>query len=252
MSLDAARLAAGLPAGVEVHQVLASTQARAKALARGGAPHGFAVFAEAQPAGRGRLGRVWEGGAGTAVLVTVVVRPPIRSLLAPLLCLGAAVAVVEAVRTTKGVGDDYGIKWPNDVLAPDGRKVAGILAECDPRPDGSLGYALLGIGVNVHDAPPLPTATCLDAVEGGRRDRTQLAVDLVQAVVGWTDRLVDDPEEVRAGWRLHQVTLGRQVRIGAMVGLATDLEPSGALRVRDEHGVEHVVTTGDVEMIGRV
>lgn len=243
--LDADRLAAALPASVEVHPALDSTQARAKALALEGAVHGTAVFAESQPAGRGRLGRVWEGGSGTAVLVTVVVRPAVPASRAPLLCLGAAVAVAEAI------GPGYGIKWPNDVLAPDGRKVAGILAEGDPGPDGSLRFALLGVGLNVHAAPPLATATFLEDVDGRPRDRTALAAALVSGVVRWTDQLVADSSMVLAAWRRHQVTLGRRVRIGGIEGEAVDIEPTGGLRIRDDRGVEQVVTTGDVEMVGR-
>jgi len=246
MSLDRARLAAALGDRVEVHDALASTQERAKAAAREGAPHGFVVFAERQDAGRGRQGRVWESGSGAGLLLTVVLRPALRAQDAPRLCLAAAVGVVEAT------GDRYGIKWPNDVLAPDGRKVAGILAECEPVAGGGIAYALLGVGLNVHGAPPLPTATCLDAVEGGTRDRTALATALVLEVRAWSDRLVTEPDVVLERWRQRQVTLGRRVRIGGIEGTAMALEPSGALTVRDDGGAVHLVTTGDVEMIGRL
>lgn len=186
------------------------------------------------------------------MLTTVVVRPALEAARAPLLCLAAAVACIEAIEATRPVaGAPYGIKWPNDVLAPDGAKVAGILAECEPQSDGGLAYALLGIGINVHAAPDLATATCLDRVEGTTRDRTALARALRDSVVAWSDRLVGNPAEVLDRWRRDQVTLGCRVRIGDVCGEAIALEPSGALRLRDDHGQERSVTTGDVEMIGR-
>ena len=40
-----------------------------------------------------------------------------------------ALAAAEAVDAVTGVR--VGIKWPNDLLGPDGRKLAGVLAEAD-------------------------------------------------------------------------------------------------------------------------
>lgn len=249
--LDVDRLRTSRIAPLEVHPVLESTQGRAKLLAREGAPHGYAVFAEAQGAGRGRLGRSWETPPGAAVLTTLVLRPALPASQAPLLCLAAAVATVDAIETTRtSSGAPYGIKWPNDVLSPDDRKVAGILAECEPSSDGGLRHVLLGIGLNVHAAPPLPTATCLDAVEGTVRDRTALAQGLLRAVLDEVDRLADAPDRMLDRWRAASRTLGRAVRIGEVIGVAEAIEASGALRVRDDAGNATVVTTGDVEMVG--
>jgi BirA family biotin operon repressor/biotin-[acetyl-CoA-carboxylase] ligase len=110
-----------------------STNARARALAERGAPHGTVVTAAEQSAGRGRQGRTWSAPAGQALLCSVIVRDPPRLL--PLL---AGVAVAQEV------GDDALLKWPNDVLL-EGRKVAGILVEGRPQ----TGWAVVGIGVNV-------------------------------------------------------------------------------------------------------
>src|SRR3989304_5846778 len=68
------------------------------------------------------------------------------------------------------------IKWPNDVL-PDGRKVAGVLAEADWEGD-RLSHLVLGIGVNVRRGS-VPeqglafAATCVEehAGRGGSRVR---------------------------------------------------------------------------------
>ena len=47
-----------------------------------------------------------------------------------------------------------GIKWPNDLVATDGRKLAGVLAEADlastPRPRVALAPVVVGIGINVN------------------------------------------------------------------------------------------------------
>jgi len=82
-----------------------STNSRARELAMAGAPHGTLVSAGEQTAGRGRQGRRWSAPAGSAVLMSVLVRDP-----PPLLPLLAAVAVCDVV------GEHAHIKWPNDVV----------------------------------------------------------------------------------------------------------------------------------------
>jgi BirA family biotin operon repressor/biotin-[acetyl-CoA-carboxylase] ligase len=110
-----------------------STNARARELAAGGAPHGTIVTASEQSAGRGRQGRTWVAPPGRALLCSIVLREPPK-----LLPLVAGVAVAEIA------GEQARLKWPNDVLV-DGRKVAGILVEGRPQE----GWAVLGIGLNV-------------------------------------------------------------------------------------------------------
>ena len=89
-----------------------------------GLPEGAVATTDHQTAGRGRLGRAWLEAPGTAVLVSVLLRPsPER--YPPELSLVAAVAVALTVEDETGLAAQ--IKWPNDVMLAR-RKVAGILA----------------------------------------------------------------------------------------------------------------------------
>ena len=87
------------------------------------------AVADFQTAGRGRLGRRWEAPPGSNLLMSVLLRPELRPdqrhLAGSALCLAAG----DAVERVAGV--DLVVKWPNDLLAADGRKVAGVLAEAD-------------------------------------------------------------------------------------------------------------------------
>ena len=94
-----------------------STNDRARELALAGAPHGTLVTAAAQSAGRGRQGRRWSAPAGSALLMSLLLRSP-----PPLLPLIAAVAVCDIA------GEETKIKWPNDI----------VLA-CDPPPEVDVG-----------------------------------------------------------------------------------------------------------------
>ena len=129
-------------------------------------PEGTVAVAEEQSEGRGRLGRSWQAPAGTSVLVSVLLRPPIESARLPELSLVAGGAVAQAIAAVTGI--DPAIKFPNDVLVG-GRKVAGILAE------SSDGRVVLGIGVNANQ-----TREQLPA--GAQTEPTSLRLELGEPV----------------------------------------------------------------------
>ena len=120
--------------------------------ARRGAPGGVVAVADHQSAGRGRLGRRWEAPPGSNLLMSVLLRPDLPAGQRQLACGVVALAAIDAVASVTGLG--VGIKWPNDLLGPDGRKLAGVLAETDVvgSPAGSTLRApiVVGIGVNVN------------------------------------------------------------------------------------------------------
>jgi BirA family biotin operon repressor/biotin-[acetyl-CoA-carboxylase] ligase len=214
-----------------------STNADLRAAARAGAPHGSALVADRQTAGRGRLGRSWEAGEGNLYL-SVLLRLGAPPASLPWLSLGAAAAVAERL------GPGFVIKWPNDVLAPDGRKIAGLLAEVEP--DGKHLAVVLGIGVNLG-ASPLPTAT--HAKEWGiSTDRALLAAQIAREVLDLGHQVERDTAPIRERWLLRAHTLGRAVKVGEVTGIATDLDPSGALIVATDAGPRKILA-GDVELI---
>ncbi|MFZ5475704.1 MAG: biotin--[acetyl-CoA-carboxylase] ligase [Myxococcota bacterium] len=205
-----------------------STQSVARGLADQGAPHGTVVLAEAQTAGRGRLDRRWTSEPGKNLTFSVVLRPtcPVRE--APLLTLGAAAGLAVAL--------DVRVKWPNDLVDRDGRKLAGLLADMETAQD-RVRYVILGVGLNVNQTafPDLPNATSL-ATMFGEQDREDVLDRAVSAILAWSEH----PGRLEL-WRERAHTLGKRVRIGDVEGVATHLRDDGALIVG---GV--AVTTGEV------
>ena len=230
-----------MPPALEVVSVTGSTNADLRDRAH--APHGTALLADRQTAGKGRLGRVWESPAGANVHLSVVLRPVLPLHRVPMLCLATAVAVADIC------GEIYTIKWPNDVLAPDGRKVAGILAELETN-GGRIDRVIMGVGINLSAAPPLPTATSLFEVDGLARDRDALARRLVQRILVQCARVETDPESLLEDWRSRSSTIGARVSVGEVTGVATGIDAEGALWVLDDSGDRHRILAGDVEMIG--
>lgn len=107
-----------------------------------------AVLAEAQTEGRGRGENRWESAPGAGLWLSVALPKP--AVPPGLLLQRAMLAVIEALEPC---GLELGLKWPNDLVGwREGKlvKLGGIIGEL------SGDFALLGLGVNLSEAPSLP------------------------------------------------------------------------------------------------
>ena len=204
-----------------------STQDAARGLC-GGRP-GLIVIAGRQTAGRGRLGRAWEQHGGLAATFAIERAPSVSEGILPL------VAGVAAAEACEGCGAPrLALRWPNDVVTRDtGKKLSGVLIEAS----GPL--AFVGIGINVGGAPPELPATSLDAL-GCRAGRGILALALARRLDA---ALGLEPSDILAQWRARDCLLGtvRTFVHGTrrVTGTVVALDPTSAIVVRDEAGLEH-------------
>ena len=211
---------------------IGSTNARARELAQAGAPHGTAVTADEQTAGRGRQGRGWATPPGSALAVSLVIRDP-----DPLLSLRAGLAVADLA------GAGARVKWPNDVLV-DGRKVAGVLVE------GHLqeGWAVLGIGVNAALDPAVLPDEVRERAGTLGLDPSQLPRALGDLLAALERRLAETQEETLAALRGLDALAGRPVRWEGGAGTGAGIADDGALLVRGAEGTLHALAAGEVHL----
>lgn len=224
---------------VDVVARTASTNADLLREAGNGAVEGTVLVAEAQEAGRGRLGRTWTSPPRAGLTFSVLFRPPAPSGWLPLL---TGLAVSMALREQAGV--QAGLKWPNDVVVlsadDEERKVAGILAEV-----AADGAVVVGVGLNVstraaefEGLPPgalAPTSLALSGALTTDRETVLKAIlrDLSRAYTAWRS----DAATVAPLYRQVCTTLGRRVRLElpggrAVEGEALDVDDDGRLLVR--------------------
>ena len=83
-------------------------------LAFAGEEEGAVVLAEEQTAGRGRAGRKWHSEVGTGIYVTLLLRPRLSPVQAPLLTILAGISLHSAILAQTGLNTE--LKWPNDIL----------------------------------------------------------------------------------------------------------------------------------------
>jgi BirA family biotin operon repressor/biotin-[acetyl-CoA-carboxylase] ligase len=230
--------------------VTGSTNSDAMAAARSDAPHGSVYFADEQTAGRGRGDHAWHSAAGQGLYVSVLLRPQLPAARLPLLPLVAGLAAANAVREASGLTVD--LRWPNDLLLGP-RKTGGILAEAQTEA-GSISFAVVGIGINVHQGsfdPGLATpATSLDVERGRAISRQALLVALLESLQRETDGLHDLAACRAIPSRVEQASTwirGRHFEVHgpqACAGITEGLDDHGFLRVRTADGIVQVQTGG--------
>ena len=232
-----------------------STNTLARDLGRGGATHGTVVIAEAQNAGRGRLGRGWVSPPGRNLYLSVVLRPVVAPEEVSQLTLVAGVATCEAVREWC---PDARIKWPNDVLVG-GRKVVGILCEMEVGDAGPMVIAGIGVNLNaaLEDFPEelRDKAGSLAIALGKRIDRARFTARLLDRLEQRLDRFAGRGfADVASAWETLSGMVGESVRVqqpgGIVEGRVLGLDADGALRLAAPSGVEHRVVAGDVTVVG--
>jgi BirA family transcriptional regulator, biotin operon repressor / biotin---[acetyl-CoA-carboxylase] ligase len=215
--------------------------------------HGTVVSADYQWGGRGRNGRIWQARVGLSLLFSIILYPEKCRTDAPFRAtMAASVAVASALR--EAGFDRCSIKWPNDILCPDGRKICGILSETAS--GSGVPTLITGIGINVNQskdgfAPGLSdTAISLRMLRGVNVSRLEILARVLEKL---EDCLDMSAEELFSAWEMLCSTLGRTIRVRlgdeTLVGQAIGLENDGRLIVRLASGKSEAISSGDVEQL---
>jgi BirA family biotin operon repressor/biotin-[acetyl-CoA-carboxylase] ligase len=242
---------------IHYHREVGSTQEVAAQLAAAGAEHGTAVIAEAQTAGRGRMGRQWHSPPGANLYTTIVLRPKIPIAEVPRLSLVAGVAAAQALDSI--APSMVALKWPNDVWL-NGKKAGGIIAEAVSDADQHLKCVLLGIGLNLNlAAEDMPAELRLRAtsvlIETGQRcDRVALAAALFSRLDNrYMEFEAQGFEAIRPAWERYSALGGKRVTVvdGAarQTGVVLGIDSTGALLL-DGGGATTRILAGDVTLEG--
>ena len=239
---------------LEYFETIDSTNSYLKRSAVDGAPDRAVAVANAQSAGRGRMGRTFQSPVGKGLYLSVLLRPAVSA--DSLMCATGMAAVAAARAVEKVCGARPAVKWTNDLVLA-GRKLCGILAETAML--GSETALIIGVGVNVHhgredfDGEVAEIATSL-AAEGFDADRSALAAALIEELYRLGDALGGDISACVDEYRKRCVTIGQEVRLmwteGQERALALDIDERFGLVVRHENGEVSTIRTGEVSVRG--
>lgn len=245
---------------VEVLPEIDSTNTELMRRARAGQHEPTLLVAERQTAGRGRMGRVWDGGdlgdAGELPSLMFSLGLP----LAPRDWSGLSLAV--GVCVAESLDPAVRLKWPNDLWLADDRKLAGILVETASLPlstgaEGAAGadlavarYVVIGIGINIAPQRGAPAPVAGATPRAGLQDVLP-AVDAPAALARVLAPLVAAVQQFeaqgfapfQARFAARDVLRGRAVRLSdGTEGQALGVDAQGAFRVQTAAGVQAVIS----------
>jgi BirA family transcriptional regulator, biotin operon repressor / biotin---[acetyl-CoA-carboxylase] ligase len=229
-----------------------STNRVAMELGSAGEPEGTVILAEEQTAGRGRAGRSWHSERAAGIYVTLLLRPKISPVLAPLLTMIAGLSAHAAIQAQTGLQLD--LKWPNDLLL-DGKKMGGILTEMHAE-TSMVKFVIVGIGINVNQETFQGElggiATSLRAATGKKQSRLDLLARLLREFETDYNRFLREGAK-SATERFTSVSSyarGKRVWVTngneSFAGVTAGLSPEGLLQVQREDGAQVTVLAGDV------
>jgi BirA family biotin operon repressor/biotin-[acetyl-CoA-carboxylase] ligase len=207
-----------------------STSTLLKQLAAEGNPPDF-IYAGYQTAGRGQTGNSWESEEGKNLLCSILL-PPDKNLYFLNIAVGVALLKV--------IGEDFTIKWPNDIYWQD-KKAAGILIE-NAIIGNEIKYSIAGIGLNVNQTEfksDAPNPISLKQIYG-----TDFAIDqLMNQVLEAVHKVLNEPEE--EVWAYYKSHLYRREGFwpfedqnGTFEACIEDVLPTGEIVLRDRQGKE--------------
>lgn len=212
---------------------------------------GVSLFvAEAQSAGRGRLGRSFLSPEGVGIYMTLVL--PLESLPSPeTLTVTAGVALCRVLESTYPTLSPS-IKWVNDIYARD-KKIAGILVEGVFSTNANP-YAIVGIGINCSDGSfpeeLAEIATDISSITREKVDRTDLICKITNELMAQLGR---DFSELVNDYRARSYLCGKQIVVHPHEGdpypaLAQTVDEEGRLVVRLSDGTTEALSSAIVSV----
>ena len=233
-----------------------STNIQAKSGGEKGEPHGTLFVAESQNAGRGRRGRAWESPAGESIYMSLLLRPELPPVKAPMITLVMALSVAEAIR--EQTGEEALIKWPNDIVIR-GKKVCGILTEMSTEMT-YINYTVIGVGINVNQnqfSEELKERATSLKLEGRRRfRRSHIIVSVLERFEAHYEQFRKDGNlsGLQNAYNELLVNRGRQVQIlepkNHYEAYASGINDAGELVVAMEDGSVRNIFAGEVSVRG--
>ena len=179
-----------------------------------------------QTAGRGQTGNGWESEAVKNLLCSILL-PPTNNLY--FLKIAVSVALLRVI------GEDFTIKWPNDIYYGD-KKLAGILLE-NAIVGSEVKYSIAGIGLNVNQTvfvSDAPNPVSLKQITGKEHDIDKLMERLMEEI----DQVLN--EDV---WPYYKAHLYRRKGFwpyedanGRFEARIEDVLPTGEIVLRDKQG----------------
>ncbi|QGR02335.1 biotin--[acetyl-CoA-carboxylase] ligase [Ehrlichia ruminantium] len=147
-----------LPTGysIEHHEILYNTNYEAIKLAQYGGNDGTIIVSDKQIKGKGRNNRTWYSPKGNLYFSIIIRKSPEVFPLPFISALSVGTTLKQIFDQGNNTITKVQYKWPNDILV-NNKKISGILLESSIDHNKPQEWVVIGIGVNMYDAPEYAT-----------------------------------------------------------------------------------------------
>ena len=179
-----------------------------------------------------------EGG----IYMSLLLRPRCKAQQLMHLTCAVAVGICDAIEKSCGIRPK--VKWINDLIL-NNKKLGGILTELSLNADGTVNYAIVGIGINVGTVPP-EVADMATFLSDDKSKVTAAIIDTLSRM----DFM--DKKGLMSRYEADCLTLNQKVRIlqTGCTGTAIKLTEDGSMIIRRDDGSLVTVGTGEVSVRG--
>ncbi len=203
------------------------------------------VVANAQTAGRGRMGRSFYSPKDTGIYMSIAIS---TKQISNLLSVTAKTAV-GVCRALESLNLSPRIKWVNDVYI-NNKKVCGILTEgIVNKSNNTIDGIVIGIGVNVSTVNFPNDIEDIAASLGINEDRNVIIASIVNNVLGI---ILDDTDVFIKEYREKSIVIGKEITCfsatDSFSATAVDVDDNGSLIVKLSDGTFKTISTGEVSI----
>jgi len=211
---------------------------------------GLVIVAKEQTEGKGRLGRVWKsemGGLYFSLIISANHFLPDLQFSTIVCALGVQKAIEKTCNCM--------IKWPNDIVSKDGKKLCGILAKT-VFSGTDAGFINVGIGINTNNSPcskDLPYASSMKDTISKEIDENRLMCDVFEQ----TEKcILTEKSKILKEYCEKCITINSFVRAiyaktgEGFTGLCIGINEDGSVNIKNENSDIITVNSGEVSVRG--
>ncbi|SHN08499.1 BirA family transcriptional regulator, biotin operon repressor / biotin-[acetyl-CoA-carboxylase] ligase [Cyclobacterium lianum] len=216
-----------------------STNEIARNLIKNGAyREGTVVITDKQTRGKGQRNSTWHAATGLNLTFSIILTPgflPVHQHF--YFNMAMANGVLSGLATLYG---EVQIKWPNDFLSAEGKKLGGMLIE-NSLSGRLFDTSVIGIGINVNQFSfPVPNATSLASLTGKSYELAMVLAALLGALEEQYLKLKDGAlEAIKRRYLDHLYRLGSWAEYNdghQFTGKILGVAPSGHLLISKQNG----------------
>ena len=213
----------------------------------------FAIIANRQTKGRGRLGSIWQSQQSQNLYMSLGWQPRVSPENMPQFTIFMALSIACFLRKTYQL--PIMVKWPNDLILLD-KKVAGILVEARME-TAYIHHLVFGLGLNINGtANEFPEKVKNQSISIQQFNKkpvpihsftVKLLQNLLQSAeqflnFGILQNLIDQ-------WDSYDYLKGKSVVIdqvkNTVTGVASGITPNGQLKIKTKSGIK-LINTGSI------